>query len=371
MATSNSRDVRRDPIYNVSTGACTRPVRLGVISFAHGHVNSYVETIKDFADAVVVAGWDEDRERGAAQCAKYGLIFEPDLDTLLRRDDVDAVFVTSPTNRHAAHAVAAAEAGKGVLLQKPMALTLEDCDAIIAAVRRTGVPFSMCYQMRVDPVNRKIKELLDEGAVGNVAIVRRRHAIGALLQPSFARPGNWHIDPIQNMGMFMDDASHAADWFYWMLGRPRSVIAEIDNVVTTVAPDDNGVAVYRFGKGEMGILLNSSTMLAAEATTEIYGDKGTIIQNYGDAPSSALPRPPGAVALKIFRAGAANWEAFDFPADTPHGARIKAVPRPLIDYLQGRAGPLATAEDGRVCVEMVLGAYQSAREGRRINLADT
>ena len=170
------------------------------------------------------------------------------------------------------------------------------------------------------------------------------------------------------MGMFMDDASHAADWFYWMLGRPASVIAEIDNIVTNAAPDDNGVAVYRFGKGEIGILLNSSTMLAAEATTEIYGDKGTIVQNYGDAPASSLPRPAGATALKIYRAGASNWEAFDFPADTPHGARIKAVPRPVIDYLHGRAGPLASAEDGRICIEMVLGAYRSAHTGQRIAL---
>src|SRR5438105_7039715 len=310
-------------------------VRLGVISFAHGHVNAYIEAIKAFPDARVVAAWDDERERGVTQCDKYGLAFEADLDALLRRDDLDAVFVTSPTNQHAAHAVAAAQARKHVLLQKPMALTLEDCDAIIAAVQRYGVKFSMCYQMRADPVNRKMKELLDEGAVGHVAVVRRRHAIGALLSPGFVRPGNWHIDPVRNMGMFMDDASHAADWFYWMLGRPTTVIAEIDNVVTNVAPDDNGVAVYRFAGKEMGILLNSSTMLAAEATTEIYGDRGVIGQNYGDAPPSALPRPPRPTARNTNRAGADDWERFDFPADTPHSLRIRAVPRPLIDYLQG------------------------------------
>jgi predicted dehydrogenase len=340
---------------------------LGVVSFAHGHVNAYIETIATFADARVIAAWDSDRERGEAQCARYNLAFERDLDALLRRDDIDAVFVTSPTNTHAEHVLAAAQAGKGILLQKPMALTLADCDAICAAVERHGVPFSMCYQMRCDPVNQKMKELLDEGAVGNVAIVRRRHAIGALLQPQFARPGNWHIDPVQNMGMFMDDASHAADWFYWLLGRPTSVIAEIDNVVTSVAPDDNGVAVYRFGKGEIGILLNSSTMLAADATTEIYGDRGTIIQNYGDAPSSSLPRPAGAAALKIYRAGATDWEVFDFPSDTPHATRIRAVPRQVVDFLHGRRGPIATSPDGRVCIEMILSAYESAHTGRRVS----
>ncbi|MBZ0301579.1 MAG: Gfo/Idh/MocA family oxidoreductase, partial [Anaerolineae bacterium] len=264
----------------------TTPIRLGIISFAHGHIHPYVDVIKDFTDAQIVAAWDDDRERGESNCAKYGLTFEPDLDSLLARDDIDAVFITSPTNRHADHAVAVAQAGKHILLQKPMALTLEDCDRIIEVIHQTGVKFSLCYQMRADPVNQKIKALLDEGAVGRVAIVRRRHAIPVLLNPDFAYPGNWHIDPVQNMGMFMDDASHAADWFLWMLGQPTSVIAEIDNVVTDVAPDDNGIAIYRFAHKEMGILLNSSTTLAAEATTEIYGDQGTIIHNYGDVPSS-------------------------------------------------------------------------------------
>ena len=353
---------------DTSSGESGAGIRLGVVSFAHSHVNAYIETLAAFGDARVVAGWDADRGRGASQCAKFGLAFEPDLDSLLRRPDIDAVFVTSPTDQHAAHTVAAAQAGKHILLQKPMALTLEDCDAIIAAVHAYGVRFSMCYQMRADPVNQKIKELLDEGALGKIAIVRRRHAIDALLKPAFAQPGNWHIDPVQNMGMFMDDAAHAADWFYWMLGRPTSVIAEIDNIVTDIAPDDNGVAIFRFANKALGILLNSSTMLAAESTTEIYGDRGTLVQNYGDAPSSWLPRPPGAIALKLYRAGASDWETFPFPADTPHGARIRAVPRPLIDYLHGHAAPLATAEDGRVCVEMVLAAYRAAHEGRRITL---
>ena len=342
------------------------PVRLGVVSFAHAHVVAYVETVAGFEDAAVVAGWDEDEARGRAACEKYGLAWEPSLAALLARPDVDAVFVASPTNKHAEHCVAAAGADKHVLLQKPMALSLADCDRIIAAVERTGVPFSMCYQMRADPVNQAIKQLLDKGGVGNAAVVRRRHSIGALLDPAFARAGNWHLDPEQNMGMWMDDASHAADWLLWMLGMPVSVVAEIDNVVTDVAPDDNGVAVYRFGRGEIGVLLNSSTTLAAENTTEIYGDRGTIIQNYGDAPSSSLPRPPGAAALRLYRADSADWETLPYPADTPHAERIHAVPRPLVDYLHGRGAPLATAREGRACIEMILGAYQAAREGRRV-----
>ena len=341
----------------------TAPIRLGVISFAHAHVRAYCQVIADLDDAEVVACWDDDRQRGQTHAAAFGLEFLPDLDALLARDDIDAVFVASPTNRHAEHAIAAAQAGKHVLLQKPMALNLADCDAIAAAVNAAGVKFSLCYQMRCDPVNQKMKALVKAGAVGQVAVIRRRHAIPMLLNEDWAVPGNWHIDPAQNMGMFMDDASHAADWFYWMLGKPLTVMAEIDNVVTNAAPDDNGVAVYRFRNGEIGILLNSSTQLAAEATTEIYGDAGTIQQNYGDLPASLLPADGS--ALKLYRAGETDWQRFDFPV-VPQRQRIRAVPRPLIDYLHGSAPPLATAAEGRVCIEMILGAYQSAREGRRV-----
>ncbi len=343
-------------------------VRLGVVSFAHGHVNAYLKSIAAMDDAVAVAGWDDDTERGRQACRQHAITFEPDLDRLLARDDIDAVFVTSQTNRHAEHVLAAARAGKAVLLQKPMALTLDDCDAIIDAIDRYGVGFSMCYQMRCDPVNQKMKQLLDDGAVGKIAVVRRRHAIPMLLNADFARPGNWHIDPAANMGMFMDDASHAADWFYWMLGRPVSVMAEIDNVITDVAPDDNGVALFRFARKEIGVLLNSSTMLAAEATTEIYGDEGVIIQNYGDLPSSSVPRPPNPIALKLYRTDDPRWRDLGLPADTPQGDRIAAVARPVVDYVHGRRGPLATAAEGKVCIEMILGAYRSAEEGRRIAL---
>ncbi len=77
-------------------------LRLGVVSFAHNHVDAYSESITSFADARLVAGWDADRARGTRQCAKYGLACEADLDVLLGRDHIDAVFVTGPTSEHAA-----------------------------------------------------------------------------------------------------------------------------------------------------------------------------------------------------------------------------------------------------------------------------
>jgi predicted dehydrogenase len=344
-------------------------VGIGVLSHAHGHSNVYCEVMKDFPDVELVANWDDNVERGQRAAEAYGMTFHSDADEVLSDPCIDAVIVTMETNRHAGFVERAAAAGKHILLQKPMATTLGDCDRIIDAVQKSGVKFSMAFQMRRDPVNIKIKELVDAGAVGKIAVVRRRHAINVLLSPSFVNgPTRWHLDPVANVGMFFDDATHAADWFYWIFGQPSSVIAEIDNVVTDVAPDDNGVAVYRFAQGEIGILLNSSTTVAAISTTEIYGDEGTIVQDYGDAPATAAPRPEGAVPLRMIRRGETAWTEFDLPIPSSQRDRLAAIPRPFIDYIRGLTEETITAEEGRVSVEMVLGAYRSMAEGRRIDL---
>jgi predicted dehydrogenase len=346
-------------------------IGIGILSFAHGHANVYCQMMSDqakFPDVKLISAWDDKPSRGTASAQRYGIPLRATPAEVINDPRVDAVIVTCETNRHAEMIEQAASAGKHVLCQKPLATTLEGCDRIISAVRQSGIKFSMAYQMRHDPVNQKIKELLDSRAVGDVAVIRRRHAIGVLLDANFVNgPTRWHIDPIANVGMFFDDATHAADWFYWMLGKPRSVMAEIDNVVTHVAPDDNGVAIYRFEHGEMGILLNSSTTVAAVNTTEIYGTQGTIVQDYGDAPSTGAPRPAGAAPLKLIHPGDKQWTVFDIPIPNSQGDRLAAIPRPFINYLRNLTDQTISAEQGRVAVEMVLAAYQSAREGRRIS----
>ena len=344
-------------------------VGIGVLSHAHGHVNRYCSVMRGFDDVELIATWDDNEERGRKAAQEYGLDFRSDPDEVIKDPNVDAVIITMETNRHVEFVERAAAAGKHILCQKPMATTLEDCNRIIAAVRTSGVKFSMAFQMRHDPVNKKIKELLDQGAVGKVAVVRRRHCINVLLNPAFVNgPSRWHMDPVANVGMFFDDASHAADWFLWMMGEPVSVMAEIGNVVTDVAPDDNGIAVYRYNNGEIGILLNSSTTVAAVATTEIYGDEGTIVHDYGDGPSTGAPRPENAVPLRLIRRGDDRWTEFVFEIPPSHGDRIADVPRPFIDYVRGLTDETISAEEGKISVEMVLGAYQSAAEGRRVSL---
>jgi predicted dehydrogenase len=344
------------------------PIGIGVLSFAHGHVSLYVEVMQHFPEVRLVAAYDDWADRGKTLCESSGMRYAARVEEVLEDPEIHAVMIGSETSRHEELVVAAAQAGKHILLQKPMAFTLDACDRMIDAINRAGVRFAMAFQMRHDPANQKIREIVHSGILGDLAVVRRRHCIGVCLAPDFINgPSKWHLSAEKNKGMFMDDAVHPADWFHWIFGKPVSVIAEIGNVITDCAPDDNGVAVYRFAKGEMGILFNSSTVMAGENTTEIYGSKGCLIQNYGDGPSCAVPRPASSPALKVFRYGERDWETYEVPEDSlDQGNRIRRVPRPWIDSLLNDAPPPANAEDGRIASEMILGAYRAAEEGRRV-----
>jgi predicted dehydrogenase len=341
---------------------------IGVLSLAHGHVGAYCSQIANFDDARLVAIWDDDVARGQNAAKQWGMDYCAAPEAVVQRKDVDAVMIGVETNRHAEMTCLAANAKKHVLLQKPMALSLEDCDRIIEAVDRNGVLFTMGYQMRQDPMNQKIRELVQNGTLGDIAVIRRRHCISALFHESFH--STWHVDPVKNMGMWMDDASHAADFLYWILGEPVSVVAEIDNILTHVAADDTGCALFRFKGGAMGILLNSSVTWAGENTTEVYGSKGVLIQNHDDGVSTSTKGIPNPIGLKMFLAEEADkgWQDLGFPIPDSHGRRIAAVARPFIDYLKNPDLPHATAREGRWCIQMILGSYKAAREGRRVAL---
>jgi predicted dehydrogenase len=312
----------------------------------------------------VAAGWDHDPERAAKASESHGVEMCDSPHALLKRPDVEAVVIAAETSRHADLSEAAAEAGKAVILQKPMALTLPEADRIIAAVDRSGVPFTMAWQMRADPQNLRMKELIESGAVGRVLMVRRRHCLSTHLWAAFE--DSWHVDPAANRDIWADDAAHAVDFIYWLLGMPASVTAELGTLVNPKVPNDNGVAVYRYADGTFAEVSCSFACVAGENTTEVIGDRGTIIQNYGDAPSANVPRPEGAVGLKWYLQETREWTDSGIPSPASHGERIAGLARPLAEFLQGRRPSLCPAREGRDSLRMVLACYDSAEQGRRI-----
>jgi predicted dehydrogenase len=133
---------------------------------------------------------------------------------------------------------------------------------------------------------------------------------------------------------------------------------------------DNGVAIFRYAGGPLAEVCCSFTCPAAENTTEVITEKGTIVQNYGDVPSCNVPRPAEAPGLKWYTTEAGQWTASDIPSPAGHGERIAALAGPLAEFLHARRPPIATAAEGRLALRMTLACYVSTREGRRVRIDD-
>jgi len=344
-------------------------IKMGILGFAHGHVNSYCAQWRQHPElgVTVVAGWDHDAARLGKAAADYGMAAYANVQELLS-SDVQAVVVSAETSLHAELVEQAAAAGKTIILQKPMALTMPEADRIVAAVQGHGVPFTMAWQMRVDPQNIEVKKLLQSGQLGKIFMVRRRHALGTHLWDNFA--GMWHAKPELNRDIWADDASHAIDFIHWLLGVPETVTAEMDTLLDPRVPMDNGIAIYRYPGGPLAEVVCSFVCPAAENTVEVVAEKGAIIQNYGDVPSCNVPRPAGACGQKWYTTEKADWTCSEIPSPANHGARIAGLAAPLAEFVQGQRPPIATVEEGRMTLRMTLATYVSTREGRRVSMDD-
>jgi len=332
-------------------------IRIGILGFAHAHVNMYCAEWRKTGAVQLVAGWDHDAERAG----KSGIEVAGSAAEVLKR--VDAVIIAAETSQHADLAEQAAIAGKAIILQKPIALTLADANRIVAAAKK--VPFTLAWQMRVDPHNLQIKSLLANGEFGRVFMIRRRHGLPTQTWKDFEK--TWHVQPALNRDIFADDAAHPLDFIYWLRGMPVSVSAELSTMLNPAIANDTGIVVLRYADGSLGEVSCSFVALAGENVTEVICEHGVIIENYGDVPSCNVPRPPGAgPQLKWFRDG--KWIASELPEIKSHGERLTGLAVPLVEFLEGKRPAIATAEEGRDVLRIVLACYESAKKGRRVKL---
>jgi len=345
-------------------------IKVGIFGFAHGHVNAYCNQWRDNPgmDVSVVAAWDHDAARLEQNAKNYGLRAYADKEAFLKDPEVQAVIIAAETSLHADLVELAAAAGKPIVVQKPMALTMPQADRIVAAVNKYGVPFSMAWQMRVDPQNVEIKELLKSGKLGQIFMVRRRHGLGTHQWPDFTTL--WHSKPELNRDIWADDSAHPIDFIQWLLGVPESVTAEVASLYDPRVPMDNGIAIFRYPGGPLAEVTCSFTCPAAENTVEVIAEKGSIIQNYGDVPSCNVPRPTEACGQKWYLSDEKQWTCSEIASPANHGFRIAGLAGPISDFLHGKRAPIATAEEGRTTLRMTLACYVSTREGRRVRLDD-
>ncbi|MCK4959299.1 MAG: Gfo/Idh/MocA family oxidoreductase, partial [Planctomycetes bacterium] len=208
-----------------------------------------------------------------------------DAKKLIGEPDVDAVYVATPPSSHKEYTIAAANAGKDVYVEKPMAMTFDECQEMIAACRGNGVRLFVAYYRRALPRFVKIKSLIDGGAVGKVSfadvVYHKRASEGDI-----AGIENWRVDPqIAGGGYFYDLAPHSIDILQFLLGDATSAKGYVSNQRQRYEAEDIVSGVMRLGGDVHVTLVWNFNAYGYMDRTEIVGDKGKLtFSTFGDGP---------------------------------------------------------------------------------------
>jgi UDP-N-acetyl-2-amino-2-deoxyglucuronate dehydrogenase len=337
-------------------------VGAGVISATHA------KAIAALPAARLVAVTDVVPERARAFAESYGCQVEPDLDALLARGDVDVVSVCVPSGLHAEVGVQAAAAGKHLVVEKPIDVTLAAADRLIHAARAAGVVMTVISQHRFDPGLVELRRLLDSGDLGRLvfgeASTKWYRTQG--YYDSAAWRGTCELDG----GALMNQGIHYVDLLRWSMGPLAEVTALCSTQTHQMEAEDVALATLRFSSGAVGTIIASTAIFPGFAQRlEISGTDGTVVIENGEivhrAFSSELPEPGDRGSQvgtgAIGQAEAANAAALGVAS---HAAQIAD----LIAAIDEGRQPLVTAESGRDALEVVCAVYESAREGRAIVL---
>jgi predicted dehydrogenase len=300
----------------------------------------------------------------------FGIDAHAEYRDLLARTDVDVVHVATPVADIPAVTVAAAEAGKHIVLGKPMAMTVAQADEMVAAVERTGVT-CVAFQGLARIRSKALKARLDQGLVGNIAVMHAtaRWSIAEDWYRS-GRPG-WFADPAQVPGgAFIDEGIYAIDEMRWLA---KSEIVRVEatmaNLVHAELPvEDWGLAKFIFANGIVATLEAAWTVNAPRRTGPSPKQNGTlrleIVGTRGEVIEERWRRP----GLAVLASGAEGW-VFESPSDEPFGPVVPVPLQHLIECLDNGREPAASIQEARRSFIVALAAYQSARERRPVTLS--
>ncbi|ABU58285.1 Gfo/Idh/MocA family protein [Roseiflexus castenholzii] len=305
-------------------------------------------------------------ERAAALAEAFGASVEPNAEALLARNDIDAVCICTPSGQHAAQGIAAAHAGKHVLVEKPIAITLADADALIDACRAAGVHLGVALQRRTDPEFRAARDAIAAGALG-------RMVLGAITIPYLRTQayydsadwrGTWALD---GGGALMNQGIHLLDLLLWLMDDD---VVEVQAYTTTLARaievEDCVSAALRFAGGALGSIAATTAVAPGfPHRVEVYGTHGGLqiegeaIVRWETADESTVSAP------RIATGGAGRQEAG--AGALPTGISALGHTRILHDFvaaIRDRRAPLVTGEEARRALSVALAVYESARTGR-------
>jgi predicted dehydrogenase len=333
---------------------------IGVGAVAPRHVTAIRET--PGATLVAVCSRNEQKIKSFAQ-EHGGLAWCTDYRDILRRSDVTAVGITLPHHLHESVGLEAAAAGKHILMEKPLAVTVEECDRMIAACDKAGVTLATCFQGRYEALARTLHGELQAGKLGRLLLAGlyvKWYRDDAYYR-SVAWRGKWATE---GGGVLINQASHGLDMLLWLAGPVESVTAQMGTLNHQIEVEDVSQALLRFRSGALGVI---------EATTVAYpgfnekldfvGTAGTAIYEKGAGRIRWHLREPKAEWVDQGEASSGAGSAMAISAG-PHiaayqdfAAAIREKRRPLVDGVEGRRS-----------IELIRAIYRSSREGKTIRL---
>lgn len=310
----------------------------------------------------IVAVCDEIAERAHEAGDTLGVRSYGNYERMLAEVECDVVAIATPSGLHPGQGVIAARAGKHVVTEKPMAISLAGADDLVRACDEAGVHLFVVKQNRLNRPIQLLKKAVDSGRFGKIFM--------ANCTVRWARPqeyydqapwrGTWQYDG----GAFMNQASHYVDLIQWMMGPVDSVIAKTATLARRIETEDSGAAVIRFQSGALGVL--EVTMLTyprnLEGSFTVLGEKGTV-------------KIGGTAVNKV-----EHW-LFDEPSPDDklieqmntnppnvYGFGHEGYYRNVLSVLRGEARADTDGREGRKSLELILGIYESAKSGREVKL---
>ncbi|MFD0675815.1 MULTISPECIES: Gfo/Idh/MocA family protein [unclassified Paenibacillus] len=249
-------------------------VKIGMISFAHSHANSYLQELLVMPEVEIVGIADEDRARVEAVTGNHGIAYYEDYHALLAAD-LDAVIICSENVHHARITMDAANAGKHVLCEKPLGITVSEMRLMIDTCERNQVQLMTAFPCRYLPAVIEAKQAIDRGEIGSIIAVKGTNR-GTM-------PGRWFIDPVlSGGGAILDHTVHVMDLMRWIVrSEPATVYAESGKLFHDIPVEDAGMVHIQFDSGVVGVIDTSwsrskSFPFWGDVTMEIIGTEGVI-----------------------------------------------------------------------------------------------
>jgi myo-inositol 2-dehydrogenase/D-chiro-inositol 1-dehydrogenase len=317
-------------------------------------------------EAEVVAVASPTSGNAAELARKYDIprVFT-DYREMLKESDIELITITAPNSLHAQMALDIAKAGKHILCEKPLAMTIEEGEQMIDAAKRHGVLLLYAEELFFTPKYLKAKEMADAGAFGKVYLVKQSEKHFGPHSPWF-----WDVDRAGG-GALMDLGCHGIAFCYWFLGRPaiKSVYCQMGTYVhadKTKAEDDVH-CIIEFANGAVGVVEDSWARRGGmDDRIEVFGDAGVTYANLhmGNALPTFSENGYGYAVEKAPTTKGWTYPVFEelwnygFPQEMAHFARC----------VRGKENPQVTGEDGLVVMEVMYAGYASAGEGRKISL---